>query len=107
TLLCLCRESRTRGRCFFFKSFLRGPGLSFFGPIVFDRCGMALLDFTPGGGRTHSLWLRRPTLYPVELRARASPKITQFNDLAIRRHESSRGAQRRLAFMPKGAEPKE
>jgi hypothetical protein len=24
----------------------------------------------PGGGRTHNLWLRRPTLYPVELRAR-------------------------------------
>ena len=23
----------------------------------------------PGGGRTHNLWLRRPTLYPVELRA--------------------------------------
>jgi hypothetical protein len=26
----------------------------------------------PGGGRTHNLWLRRPTLYPVELRARKS-----------------------------------
>ena len=24
----------------------------------------------PGGGRTHNLWLRRPTLYPVELRVR-------------------------------------
>jgi hypothetical protein len=23
-----------------------------------------------GGGRTHNLWLRRPTLYPVELRMR-------------------------------------
>jgi hypothetical protein len=22
----------------------------------------------PGGGRTHNLWLRRPALYPVELR---------------------------------------
>ncbi len=22
----------------------------------------------PGGGRTHNLWLRRPTLYPIELR---------------------------------------
>ena len=25
--------------------------------------------YAPGGGRTHNLWLRRPTLYPVELRA--------------------------------------
>src|SRR5436305_14423847 len=28
-------------------------------------------EVAPGGGRTHSLWLRRPTLYPVELRARS------------------------------------
>jgi hypothetical protein len=27
------------------------------------------LETAPGGGRTHNLWLRRPTLYPVELRA--------------------------------------
>src|SRR5688500_12800442 len=26
----------------------------------------------PGGSRTHDLWLRRPTLYPAELRARMS-----------------------------------
>ncbi|SVC70657.1 uncharacterized protein METZ01_LOCUS323511 [marine metagenome] len=25
---------------------------------------------TRGGGRTHNLWLRRPALYPIELRAR-------------------------------------
>ncbi len=30
----------------------------------------------PGGGRTHNLWLRRPTLYPVELRARTKPEIS-------------------------------
>ena len=24
---------------------------------------------TRGGGRTHNLWLRRPALYPIELRA--------------------------------------
>ena len=29
----------------------------------------------PGGGRTHNLWLRRPTLYPVELRARTEPEL--------------------------------
>src|SRR5512143_2433213 len=28
----------------------------------------------PGGSRTHDLWLRRPTLYPAELRALARPK---------------------------------
>ena len=27
-------------------------------------------DGTRGGGRTHNLWLRRPALYPIELRAR-------------------------------------
>lgn len=25
----------------------------------------------PGGSRTHDLWLRKPTLYPTELRAQA------------------------------------
>src|SRR5216117_1589236 len=30
---------------------------------------------TPGGGRTHNLWLRRPTLYPVELRARTESEL--------------------------------
>jgi hypothetical protein len=39
-LLFLCRESRTLGRRFFFKSFLRGPGLRFFGCFAVDRCGM-------------------------------------------------------------------
>ena len=29
----------------------------------------------PGGGRTHNLWLRRPTLYPVELRAQQTAII--------------------------------
>ena len=31
---------------------------------------ITLCKIAPGGGRTHNLWLRRPTLYPVELRAR-------------------------------------
>lgn len=31
----------------------------------------------PGGSRTHDLWLRRPTLYPSELQARAL-HIRQF-----------------------------
>src|SRR4029077_17816810 len=30
----------------------------------------------PGGGRNHSLWLRRPTLYPVELRAQMRTGIS-------------------------------
>ena len=33
------------------------------------------LGSAPGGGRTHNLWLRRPTLYPVELRARQTAII--------------------------------
>ncbi len=32
-----------------------------------------------GGIRTHDLWLRRPTLYPTELRA-LSPKILNAGD---------------------------
>jgi hypothetical protein len=31
--------------------------------------------FASGGGRTHNLWLRRPTLYPIELRTRSAPMI--------------------------------
>ena len=35
----------------------------------------------PGGGRTHNLWLRRPTLCPVELRARLRAELaTDFSD---------------------------
>ena len=30
---------------------------------------------TPGGNRTHSLWLRRPTLYPIELLAQIIDQI--------------------------------
>jgi hypothetical protein len=30
---------------------------------TFTLCG------APGGSRTHDLWLRKPTLYPTELRA--------------------------------------
>src|SRR5947207_788261 len=37
------------------------------------------LKNAPGGGRTHNLWLRRPTLYPVELRARVLPKTGVVN----------------------------
>src|ERR1700736_6568943 len=28
-----------------------------------------------GGGRTHNLWLRRPTLNPIELRTQSAPMI--------------------------------
>ena len=34
----------------------------------------------PGGGRTHSLWLRRPTLCPIELRARG-PDYNRWIDI--------------------------
>ena len=34
------------------------------------------LDGAPGGGRTHNLRLRRPTLYPVELQARDEPNFS-------------------------------
>ncbi len=33
------------------------------------------LRCAPGGGRTHNLWLRRPTLYPIELRARMDSEL--------------------------------
>src|SRR5688572_11329327 len=32
----------------------------------------------PGGSRTHDLWLRRPTLYPAELRARMYRILNDF-----------------------------
>jgi hypothetical protein len=38
------------------------------------------LEPAPGGGRTHNLWLRRPTLYPVELRARETAIIIRWID---------------------------
>ena len=34
----------------------------------------SIFQTAPGEGRTHNLWLRRPTLYPVELRARSARK---------------------------------
>ena len=33
------------------------------------------LSRAPGGGRTHNLWLRRPTLYPIELQARRERQL--------------------------------
>src|SRR5215470_15471441 len=48
----------------------------------------------PGGGRTHNLWLRRPTLYPVELRARMRTGIShRFREVSqIFCTSSSRGS---------------
>ena len=44
----------------------------------------------PGGGRTHNLWLRRPTLYPVELRAQRERELAidpadfhRFSDVVL------------------------
>ena len=37
---------------------------------------MLLTSNAPGGGRTHNLWLRRPTLYPVELRAQGERELS-------------------------------
>ncbi len=37
-------------------------------------------DGAHGGGRTHNLWLRRPTLYPIELRAQRR-RIMRFPDI--------------------------
>lgn len=33
----------------------------------------------PGGSRTHDLWLRKPTLYPAELRAQLTSALYQSN----------------------------
>src|SRR5262249_31458364 len=45
--------------------------------MAVDYCvaNAAPLAPAPGGGRTHNLWLRRPTLYPVELRARTESEL--------------------------------
>ena len=40
------------------------------GPTAFCRLNTVRVIYgAPGGSRTHDLWLRRPTLYPTELRA--------------------------------------
>src|SRR5215510_3589759 len=46
--------------------------------VISRQCGFR--EAAPGGGRTHNLWLRRPTLYPVELRARTESELA--TDLA-------------------------
>ena len=38
--------------------------------LVSTILAFPLLTGAPGGSRTHDLWLRKPTLYPTELRAR-------------------------------------
>ncbi len=50
--------------------------------VAAPRCGIlsvqradGYLSRAPGGGRTHNLWLRRPTLYPIELRARMDSEL--------------------------------
>jgi hypothetical protein len=43
-----------------------------------------------GGGRTHNLWLRRPTLYPIELRTR---KIRKDRSARCRRRQMSVSAR--------------
>jgi hypothetical protein len=40
--------------------------------------GFYLNTGAPGGSRTHDLWLRKPTLYPTELRA----QVADYNKLA-------------------------
>jgi large subunit ribosomal protein L19 len=47
-------------------------------------------SYAPGGGRTHNLWLRRPTLYPVELRAQRERELAtgpadfhRFSDVVL------------------------
>jgi hypothetical protein len=44
----------------------------------------------PGEDRTHNLWLRRPTLYPVELRAQREQELAtgpadfhRFSDVVL------------------------
>src|SRR5438128_5400002 len=44
---------------------------------IFREGTQARRSSAPGGGRTHNLWLRRPTLYPVELRARETASINR------------------------------
>ena len=73
-------QSRRRGAKSLPTSYLlvRRRLFSFFLGVVsitrweVGHAGTAILRRrAPGGGRTHNLRLRRPTLYPVELRARA------------------------------------
>src|SRR5438067_1910762 len=56
------------------------------------------LSRAPGGGRTHNLWLRRPTLYPVELRARMGIGIShRFRRFSQRISVHPRARNRRRA----------
>src|SRR5207244_3256587 len=42
---------------------------------IFSYENCIFRESAPGGGRTHNLWLRRPTLYPIELRARMDSEL--------------------------------
>jgi hypothetical protein len=44
-------------------------------PAQISRVARLRGTIASGGGRTHNLWLRRPTLYPIELRTRSVPRI--------------------------------
>lgn len=57
--------------------------------IFFFRHRLEIREKTaPGGGRTHNLRLRRPSLYPIELRVRVEGKMAH----------SGAGGKRELAF---------
>src|ERR1700757_2176914 len=61
-----------------------GARIALFNAIIdHARIYKRALSYAPGAARTRNLRLRRPSLYPVELRAQRVEKITQFNDLAI------------------------
>ena len=57
-------------------------------------------DFAPGGDRTHNLRLRRPSLYPIELRVRCGATLLQ----ASRKIKRKSPANMRLAFCGRGKE---
>jgi len=51
-----------------------------------------LTECAPDGGRTHNLWLRRPTLYPLSYRRKAS-KIRSFRPKSQNQHRIAEGIE--------------
>ncbi len=57
----ICRKAKIDAKCVYLWFFTISCGF-----YLFRRNLLTI----PGATRTHNLWLRRPTLYPIELRGR-------------------------------------
>ena len=64
--------------------------------FTYENC--IFRGLAPGGGRTHNLWLRRPTLYPVELRMRQVSTIGSVGNGVKRNCTTENTKRRRFVF---------